>query len=321
LNTIPGISSKLETSINTVQPVSINGQSLQKVLPTGNSRGQAIASLSSIEGYNLNQNVPALTLTQGRNLNASDANTNNVVVSELLTSGRALKVHLKLGDTLTFVSTDGKTQKTVTIVGIIALSSSFTSQGRVISSATLVNELSPASSQPSSVFYMKVASAQTNQAENKLGLLAPDATVQDLTSSTASFGQELNSLLEMLVAIASLSVIAAVIIIANTVALSMLERRREMGILKAVGFTSQAVLSEVLLENGLIGAIGAFVAALLASAGVALLGSLVFHLTLTISSLIIVGLIAGSIALAILTATLVAWNAVRFRPIEVLRYE
>ena len=191
----------------------------------------------------------------------------------------------------------------------------------MISSASLVHELTPANSPVSNVFYMKVASAQMNQAEDKLGQIAPNATVQDLASSTASFGQQLNSILYMLVAIASLSVIAAVIIIANTVALAMLERKRELGILKAVGYTSRAVLSEVLIENGLIGAIGAFVAALLATLGVTLLGKLVFNLPLTISPLIIVSLIAGSTALAILTATLVAWNSVRVRPLEVLRYE
>ena len=194
-------------------------------------------------------------------------------------------------------------------------------QGQVITSTSLVNELSPASSGASSVFYMKIDTKQVNQAEDKLGLIAPNANVQDLASSFASFGQQLNSILDMLIAIASLSVIAAVLIIANAVALAMLERKRELGILKAVGYTSRSVLSEVLLENGIVGTIGAFIAALLATGAVALLGSLVFNLTLTIAPLIIVSLIVGSATLAILTAALVAWNAVRIRPIEVLRYE
>jgi ABC-type antimicrobial peptide transport system permease subunit len=101
----------------------------------------------------------------------------------------------------------------------------------------------------------------------------------------------------------------------------MLERRRELGILKSVGYTSGTVLSEVMIENGVIGAVGAFLAMLLATVAVTLLGSLLFNLTLSTSALIALGLIGGSALLAMSTAALVAWGSVRVRPLEVLRYE
>ena len=125
----------------------------------------------------------------------------------------------------------------------------------------------------------------------------------------------------MLVAIASLSLIAGVIIIANAVALAMLERRRELGILKSVGYTSSTVLSEVMIENGVVGAVSALLALLLVTGAITLLGSLIFNLAFSVSSLIVVCLIAGSALLAMLTAALVAWGSVRVRPLEVLRYE
>ncbi len=125
----------------------------------------------------------------------------------------------------------------------------------------------------------------------------------------------------MLVAIASLSMMAGVIIIANSVSLAMLERRREPGILKAVGYTSGTVLREVLIENGIVGAVGAYVAMLLAAVGVALLGHLLFNLTLSISPWIVIVLVGGSALLTMATAALVAWGSVRVRPLEVLRYE
>jgi ABC-type antimicrobial peptide transport system permease subunit len=254
-------------------------------------------------------------------LNASDANTNNVLLSETLTSTSWLHINLKLGDTITFASADGKTTRTVTIVGIISRSSSFASLGKVISPVALVNTLSPVSTGASSVFYLKVDPTQLSHAEDKLGQLAPNATVQDLTSTATSFFQQLNSILDMFVAIASLSVVAAIIIIANAVALAMLERRRELGILKAVGYTSNTVLSEVMIENGIIGGVGAFLATLLASGGIALLGNLIFNFSLNMPALIVAILVAGSALLAILIAALVAWGSVRLRPLEVLRYE
>jgi len=40
-----------------------------------------------------------------------------------------------------------------------------------------------------------------------------------------------------------------------------------------------------------------------------------------VSGFIVIGLIVGIALLAMVTATLVAWGAVRVRPLEVLRYE
>jgi predicted lysophospholipase L1 biosynthesis ABC-type transport system permease subunit len=168
---------------------------------------------------------------------------------------------------------------------------------------------------------MKIDSAQVNTALNTLGKLVPNATVQNLADIGAYVGQLLNSILEMLVAIASLSLIAGVIIIANAVALAMLERRRELGILKAVGYTSGTVLSEVVIENGIVGAVAALMAMLLATGAITLLGRLFFNLTFSVSPLIVVSLIGGSSLLAMLMATLIAWGSVRVRPLEVLRYE
>ncbi len=321
LQTLPGLTSSREDTLAQVRPLSINGQSPQSALPTGGDRQQAAAFLSEIEGYNLAQGGPALTIAQGRNLNASDANTNNVIVSSMFTSSGWLGMKLKPGDTLTFASADGKTTRTATIVGIIAIKSIADSDGKVLGAASLVNALAPASSGVDTVFYMKIDPAQLNRAEDALGRIVPNATVQDLASAATAFTQQLNSIMDMLVAIASLSVIAAVIIIANAVALAMLERRRELGILKSVGYTSGTVLSEVLLENGIIGAVGAFIATLLAAGGVVLLGKEVFNSATSIEPVVVLSLLIGSVALAVLTATLVAWRAVRVRPLAVLRYE
>ena len=158
---------------------------------------------------------------------------------------------------------------------------------------------------------------------NALNRIAPNASVQNLSDAGVSFLQQVTSFLNVVIAVASLSLIAGVIIIANAVALAMLERRRELGILKSVGYTSGTILSQVLIENGITGSVGAFIATLLAAGGVTL-GSKVFfqnNLTLSMQPVVIVSMIVGPLLLAILTAVLVAWNAVRVRPLMVLRYE
>lgn len=275
------------------------------------------ASVSNL----LTHTAPTLKMVQGRNVNASDAGSNNVVISELLTNTGPLHMHLKASDTITFASVDDKRLKTVTVVGVYANSESLNNVGSVLASAGTVHALSSTKIGVTTITYMKIDPAQVNHALNTLGQIVPNATVQNTADIGAYFAQQLNSIMDILVAIASLSMIAAIIIIANAVALAMLERRRELGILKSVGYTSGTVLSEVMIENGIVGAVGAFIAMLLATAATALLGSLLFNLTLSVSPLIALSLIGGSALLAMLTAALVAWGSVRVRPLEVLRYE
>lgn len=322
INTIPGLARFSQDVFTQSMPIAVNGEPLQQVLPTNaQHRQEALNFLNSLEGYDLTATQPALKITSGRNLNATDAGTNNVVIIDQITSTGSDQMNLKPGDTLTFASVDGRTQRMVTIVGIYTGAVSVSHVGFVIAPAEVVNALSPAKTGAATITYMKIDAAQVNHALDSIGRLAPDATVQNLADAGAAFAQQLNSFLDMLVAIASLSMIAGVIIIANSVALAMLERRRELGILKAVGYTSGTVLREVLIENGITATIGAFSAMLLAAGGVALLGRQLFNLSLSVAPWIVSGLIGGSALLAMLTAGLVAWNAVRVRPLEVLRYE
>jgi ABC-type antimicrobial peptide transport system permease subunit len=115
--------------------------------------------------------------------------------------------------------------------------------------------------------------------------------------------------------------VAGLIIIANAVALAMLERQREIGILKAVGYTSRTVLATILIENGLIGLLGALVAMSLVAGAITLLSQFVFHVQLSIDPLLIGVMIIATSLVTMVVAALVAWNAAHVRPLEVLRYE
>jgi putative ABC transport system permease protein len=122
-------------------------------------------------------------------------------------------------------------------------------------------------------------------------------------------------------AIIALQLVGLMINNAVAVALAMLERRRELGILKSIGHSSRSLLSGVLLENGIVGATGALIAMLLVTLIIALLGQFIFDTPLEVSPVVSLGLILGSAGLAMLVSALVAWGAVRVRPLEVLRYE
>jgi ABC-type antimicrobial peptide transport system permease subunit len=322
LSTLPGLSKSRQDTFASVVPVAVNGQPVQDALPaTGHSRQEGATFLSSLEGYDLSNTTPSGSISAGRDLAAADANTDNIVVSDLVTDSGPFGMHLKPGDTVTFASASGKTTVTATIVGVYARNAQGDHVGNVLASKQMVSALAPAGATATVVTYMKIDPAQVTNAMTALGAVVPNATVQNMADLATYIEQMLGNILDMLVAIASLSLIAGVVIIANAVALAMLERRRELGILKSVGYTSGSVLSEIMIENGVIGAAGGTMAMLLAAGAVALVGSMLFNLALGMSATVALALVGGPAILAMLTAGLVAWRSVRVRPLEVLRYE
>ena len=135
-------------------------------------------------------------------------------------------------------------------------------------------------------------------------------------------------LIEQLAAIPTvvgiLSLLAAAVIMANTVALAILERRRQIGILKAIGLKRGRVLRILLLENTIVGLLGGLLGIGLSSLGVSLLTALGAGVAIPIPSeatLITIGLIVAAIVIAWAATLLSARAVVRERVLRVLRYE
>jgi len=103
--------------------------------------------------------------------------------------------------------------------------------------------------------------------------------------------------------------------------MAILERRREIGILKSVGHTSNSVLATVLIENGLIGLLGSLVAMLLVVGAITALSKFVFQIDISIGPGLVALTIIVTVLITMFVASVIAWNAVRVRPLEVLRYE
>ncbi|HKF37746.1 MAG TPA: FtsX-like permease family protein, partial [Ktedonobacteraceae bacterium] len=176
-------------------------------------------------------------------------------------------------------------------------------------------------SQTLEVFSLKVDPAQVPALRKHLNQAVPNAIILSVVDIDTLVNQVLNNLIIMLTTLASLAMVAGLIIIANAVALAMLERRREIGILKSVGHTSRSILATVLIENGLVGLLGSLVAMLLAVGAITALGRFVFHTELGIGPSLVALIIALTALVTMVVATLVAWSAVRVRPLDVLRYE
>lgn len=87
----------------------------------------------------------------------------------------------------------------------------------------------------------------------------PNAQIQTRTEFEDSQKQQVNKLLGLVYALLALAVIIALIGIVNTLMLSVFERTREIGLLRAVGMTRRQIRGMVRAESVILAIFGAFV--------------------------------------------------------------
>ena len=327
--TIPGLHGQRFNTLANVVPVALNGESVATVAARIRQQGDqggggfnSFSQFAQIEGSDLGGGeVPHITVPKkpnaGRALTALDAGTNNVLLQDQLLNK---PWNLKAGDTITVSDQAGKATQTITVVGFFGNNiGDEIHNAAVLGDDKLVRGLGGSRTYGS--WLLKVDPSHTSDAFRIVSDADAQATMVDFTDFVSFFDRLLSNVIVFLSAIASLALLAGIVIIANTVALAMLERRREIGILKSVGYDSGTVLSQVLLENAVVGALGGIAAITAVAVATTLLGRLVFKSDLPVSTPLALGIIIATSLLAAGTAALVAWKPVRVRPLEVLRYE
>ncbi len=121
--------------------------------------------------------------------------------------------------------------------------------------------------------------------------------------------------------VALLGLIVGGVVIANSVALTTMERRREIAVMKAVGLRRERVLGMILLENAVLGVIGGMI-----GVGIGLIALVFFVASLAVpgstipfgSALVLMLL---CVLVALIAAVTTAWGASGEKPLNVLRYE
>ena len=152
----------------------------------------------------------------------------------------------------------------------------------------------------------------------------PDVTAMTGAAYSTSVGSSVAIFNSIIVGIGIVSLIVGGLSIINTMAMSVAERTREIGIKRAIGARRRRIIRELMAEAGVIGAIGGVLGVTLGALVVVLVnemtrssGTVLFQLTLgtAIFALVfsmIIGVIAGIVP---------AWSAARLDPVTALRHE
>jgi putative ABC transport system permease protein len=241
----------------------------------------------SVNGVDLTQPrlgpLSSATLTAGRGFTDADANANDAVVD----SNYAAAHKLKTGSTITIA------KKKFTVIGVVKQPQGgsppnvYIPLGRAQALAKGINQTS-VQHKVNTIYVAAASAADIAVVQKEISRLLPHATVTTSASlanqvtgslsSTAKLASELGKWLSILVLIAAFAV-------ASLLTMAAVSRRvREFGTLKALGWRSRRIVSQVLGESVAMGIIGGAVGVGLGLAGAALITKIAPRLSATLPS-------------------------------------
>jgi putative ABC transport system permease protein len=153
--------------------------------------------------------------------------------------------------------------------------------------------------------------------EEKLG---DSVTVISFESAQELVGQVLGTIQAVLGGIAGISLIVAGVGIINTMTVSVMERTREIGVLKAIGAKSRDVLFLFLSEAMVTGAIGGLIGAVFGFILSQVVGNII-NLPPSISPYLGALVVGFAIVTSVVSGLYPAWRASNLNPVEALRSE
>jgi putative ABC transport system permease protein len=266
------------------------------------------------------------TISAGRLLGPEDEGKALVVVG----SGVADDLKLEVGDVLTFdvggrwVNRElvGGLKADLELVGITEevwpATGGFSDDGGFIIPVGGLDERFV----PNDAFFVMTADESDGPAiAEELTRAVPGAITMETRTVAGVFRDILDRIAVFPLVLSAMALFAGAVIIANSVALATMERRREIATMKAVGAKGSRVLTSLLLENGIVGMVGGAIGLILASIVLVVLSRIDSEIPITpspISAIIVVGV---AVAVALAAAVISAWPASKERPLNVLRYE
>lgn len=162
--------------------------------------------------------------------------------------------------------------------------------------------------------------ATADQIKNQMS----DVSVLTKSEKIATIQEQTNQALMFIGIIAGIALVVGVISVVNTMMMSVMERTRELGVLKAIGFTNWELKGSILFESGLLGFLGSILGVILGIIGIVVFANMLNftdYIPQMMPPWLIGGVIIGSTLLCILAGLYPAISASRLNVVEALRHE
>jgi putative ABC transport system permease protein len=240
----------------------------------------------------------------------------------LLEKGEASSLHAKVGDRVILLSNSRK-RATVTVRGIYK-DDTLLQNGMI--TTVLLHHLTDVNGVQTVLATVKPGADPDNVvklAENRLTRQFPTAKLQSNAQFKKSIGDQVNTLLALIYALLGVSVLISLFGIVNTLLLSVYERTREIGMLRAIGMTRRQLRRTIRFESAITAVIGSLLGLVIGvvfgwivTEGLSSQG-LVFAIPWgTLVACLVVAAVVG-----VLAGAWPAWRASRMRVLDSLSYE
>ncbi len=153
-------------------------------------------------------------------------------------------------------------------------------------------------------------------------IMSQDDTLEALTSKEIArqFSEIMGTVSIFTIGVGAIAAFVGGLGVMNTMIMAVIERKRELGLMKAVGATRRFMLMQILTESSLIsiigGAAGLFLGWLASMALTVLFGGMI---TTVVTPGLAGGSLAFALALGVFGGLYPAWKAVKLDPVDALR--
>jgi putative ABC transport system permease protein len=281
------------------------------------------------EGVDLIESMQGFKLEDGRfSKNAED---NNVVVGWSYTHGKFFDKPIKIGNK---VQIEGKEFK---VIGSLTQVGSSTDDAQVYITLDAAQEMFNKKDQYDYILVQVLEGVNTSSIAEKIkddlrkerdvDKGSEDFTVQTSEELTSSFNAVLGILFIAVVGIASISLLVGGVGVMNTMYTSVLDRTREIGVMKAIGATNHDIMTIFVMESGLLGLVGGIFGLVLGISFSYVVEFVTVNYLLTtllrvyIDIPILMGILLFSFAIGCISGFLPARRAASMKPVDALRYE
>jgi putative ABC transport system permease protein len=313
------------TATNNFAPISVASENVLRSVPGVTvasglraGRGRAFGSNINVTGAEPDvSQVIAVKWKVGSPQTPAQLGSDGAFVS----SDYAKAQHLHVGSPLTVVTPNG-TPLHLTLRGISSPPKGQSPFGDVTISATRFDSVYQ---NPQNLYaFVDVqggaSAANTNKLQAALSGF-PDAKLQTKAQFTKNQEQGLTTLLNLLYVLLSLSIIVSLFGIVNTLVLTVFERTRELGMLRAVGMTRRQVRRMIRHESVITALLGASFGIPLGVILAWMVGSAINYSVFTIPVGTLVVFVIAAIVAGVLAAIFPARRAGRLNVLQALQYE
>ena len=282
------------------------------------------STVEAIDARAVTANLPDFPLYSGRQLGPDDSSEPVMIMAA---NDTTLAAGLSVGDQVTYLfqggaaDTEGPNTLTFTIVGMTDRRNSIVSGVSAPNYAPLA--LFSDQQRPNDIrVIMDIDDSRLAELREDLRIV-PNTFVLEAKSLNDLLNRVVDQFSSFPILVAGLALFTGGVVIANSVALSAIDRQRDIATMKAVGLGRWRVLGMLLLEYGLMGFIGGLIGIGISAS---ILGGLLAAFFQgdpggSVSYPAVFGLMLLCVGIALFAALISAWGASGEKPLNVLRYK